>query len=180
MVYTYNSCLEKYGSQYLLGKAVNNGELYKIESGIYSDSPHVNELAIISLKYPDAVFTMNSAFYYYNFTDTIPELYYLSTQKSAAPIADKRVLQRYENSDALQLGVIEKEVNGCNIKIYNRERMLLELIRNKNSLPFDYYKEILNNYRNIIYDLNIQNIQDYADQLPKNRMIMETLRLEVL
>ena len=46
-------------------------------------------------------------------------------------------------------------------------------------MPFDYYKEILNNYRRIVYDLNIQDIQDYADELPKNRMIMETLRLEV-
>ncbi len=57
--------------------------------------------------------------------------------------------------------------------------MLLELIRNKNSFPFDYYKEILNNYRQIIHTLNIQDIQAYAEELPKNKMIMETLRLEV-
>ena len=71
------------------------------------------------------------------------------------------------------------EQDGGIIKIYSKERMLLELIRNKNNMPFYYYKEILNNYRKRVYDLNIQDIQDYANELPKNKMIMETLRLEV-
>ena len=33
------------------------------------------------------------------------------------------------------------------IHMYNKERMLVELLRNKNKLPFDYYKEILENYK---------------------------------
>ena len=156
-----------------------NEELYKIEKGVYSDKPHEPEISLISLKYPEAVFTMNSAFYYHNLTDTIPDKYYLVTDKDAATITDKRIVQKYENSKALKLGVIQMEQDGGLIKIYSKERMLLELIRNKNNMPFDYYKEILNNYRRIVYDLNIQDIQDYADELPKNRMIMETLRLEV-
>lgn len=40
--------------------------------------------------------------------------------------------------------------------------MLIELIRNKNNLPFDYYKEILLNYRKIISELDIQTIQEYS------------------
>jgi len=35
------------------------------------------------------------------------------------------------------------EYNNTSIKIYNKERMLVELIRNKNMLPFDYYIEEL-------------------------------------
>lgn len=179
MIYTFKECKEKYGTLYMINKAVKNEELYKIEKGFYSDKPHESEISLISLKYPEAVFTMNSAFYYHNLTDTIPDKYYLVTDKDAATITDKRIVQKYENSKALKLGVIQMEQDGGLIKIYSKERMLLELIRNKNNMPFDYYKEILNNYRRIVYDLNIQDIQDYADELPKNRMIMETLRLEV-
>lgn len=180
MILTYNDCKNKYGSQYNINKAIKNGELYQLEKGIYSDKSYEPELQIISTKYPNAVFTMNSAFYYHNLTDTIPEKYYLATSKSSAAISDKRVIQRYENSATLELGVIIKEIDsGVSIRIYNKERMLLELIRNKNNIPFDYYKEVLNNYRNILYDLNIQDIQDYTMELPKNKMIMETLRLEV-
>ena len=180
MILTYNDCKNKYGSQYNINKAIKNGELYQLEKGIYSDKSYEPELQIISTKYPNAVFTMNSAFYYHNLTDTIPEKYHLATSKSSAAISDKRVIQRYENSATLELGVIIKEIDsGAFIRIYNKERMLLELIRNKNNIPFDYYKEVLHNYRNILYDLNIQDIQDYTMELPKNKMIIETLRLKV-
>ena len=55
----------------------------------------------------------------------------------------------------------------------------MELLRNKNRLPFDYYKEILGNYRKIINDLDIPLIQDMAMDLPKSRMIMDALQMEV-
>ena len=58
--------------------------------------------------------------------------------------------------------------------------MLVELLRNKNKLPFDYYKEVLLNYREIVHDLDIRAVQDYAVAVPKSDMIMELLRLEVL
>ena len=56
----------------------------------------------------------------------------------------------------------------------------VELLRNKNKLSFDYYKEILLNYRKIIEDLDMQAIQDYVYAVPKSEMIMETMQLEVL
>ena len=179
MILTYKDCMEKYKTPYMLDKAVSVGELFKIESGIYSDKPYEPEIAVISKKYPNAIFTLNSAFYYYNLTDTIPEKYYLATEKSAYPIPDKRIVQKFENSAAFNLGVTTINQEGVLIKIYNRERLLLELIRNRNTFSFDYYKEILNNYRNIVHNLNIQDIQDYAEELPKNKMIMNVLRLEV-
>ena len=64
--------------------------------------------------------------------------------------------------------------------MYNRERLLLELLRNKNSLPFDYYKEILLNYRLAVQDLDLQLIQDYIQKYPKAAMIEQALQLEVL
>ncbi len=58
--------------------------------------------------------------------------------------------------------------------------MLIELLRYKSKLPYDYYKEILLNYRKIMPQLNIQAIQDYAYDAPKSGRIMEMLRTEVL
>ena len=131
-------------------------------------------------KYPKAVFTMDSAFYHYGLTDVIPEKYYLATDRNAAKIPDKRVIQVFEKSDLLTLGVNTETKNGYRISIYSKERMLVELLRHKSKIPFDYYKEVLNSYRDIIYDLDIRAIQDYAETVPKSAMIMETLQLEVL
>ena len=180
MLLTYAQCKEKYGSQYQIDKVLKNGEIFQIEKGVYSDKKHENELSIISFKYPNAVLTLNTAFYYYNLTDTIPEKYYLATERGAAKISDSRVIQKFENSDTVQLGAVVSDENGIKIHIYNRERLLLELLRNKSKLPFDYYKEVLNNFRKIIESLNMQDIQDYAYELPKSRMILELLQLEVL
>lgn len=58
--------------------------------------------------------------------------------------------------------------------------MLIELLRYKSKFPFDYYKEIILNYRKILPRLNIQMIQDYAFAAPKSGKVLDTLRMEVL
>ena len=180
MIYTYTDCMEKYGTKYNIEKQVAEGNLFKLERGIYSDVKYVPEKQIISTKYPNAVFTMDSAFYYHGLTDVVPEKYYLITDRGAAKISDKRVVQLFENSDALYLGAEHYKENDYSLLMYSRERMLLELLRNKNKLPFDYYKEIIGNYRKIIHELDFQAIQDMLPVLPKSKMIMELLELEVL
>ena len=179
MIANYNECVEKLGSKYKLRKMIAEEKLFKLEKGIYSDEKYVPEYRIISYKYPKAIFTMDSAFYYHGLTDVIPDKYHLMTARGASRISDERVVQMFENSDALELGAEYIEYNGYTILMYNKERMLLELIRNKSRLPFDYYKEILNNYREIIHELDIPAMQDMLEKLPKSRMINRVLELEV-
>lgn len=180
MVYSYNECLKTYGNDYIINKAIKSGSLFKLEKGLYSDLNYTSELEIITYKYPNAILTLDSAFYYYNLTDTIPEKYCLITDKDDTKIKDKRVNQIFENYNILYLGVTKIKINNQDVLIYNKERLLLELIRHKNKLSYDYYKEIINNYRNIIYDLDMQKIQDYLLIIPKSKMIKETLEKEVL
>ena len=63
MLYTYNECIKKYGSDYQLKKALSDQKLYKVEKGIYSSEKYASDLAVVSLKYPNAVFTDESAYY---------------------------------------------------------------------------------------------------------------------
>ena len=56
--------------------------------------------------------------------------------------------------DIFELGKTEMEFQGDKIKVYNQERMLIELIRNKSKIPFDYYKEIIGNYRNRVNEMD--------------------------
>ena len=180
MLLSYPECIQLYESKYNLKKKIAQGELFRLEKGIYADKKYVPEFQIISKKYPAAVFTLNSAFYYHQLTDVIPEKYYLATNRDASKIPDSRVVQIFENIDQFEVGAENIEYCGIYIYMYNKERMLIELLRNKNKLPFDYYKEILNSYRRIINNLDIQLIQDMALQSTKSRMIMEALQMEVL
>ena len=179
MLYTYDEIQNAVGSKSAIRQRVQSGDLFHVARGIYSDNQNVSELSIISKLYPNAIFTLNSAFYYYGLTDTIPQFYYLATDKDATKIRDSRIVQVFENSKGLSLGRTSIKYNNDEIIIYNKERLLIELIRNKNKLPFDYYKEIINNYREILYSLDIRSIQDYISMLPKEKMIMKVLQLEV-
>ena len=180
MVYTYNECAEKYQNDYQIKKALQEGLLKKLEPGIYSDREFEFESSIIAKKYPKAVFTMNSAFYYLGLTDTIPDKYYVATDKDAAKIRDRRIVQIFDNYKTLEMGIILHEADGAEVRMYGYERMLLELLRNKKRLPFDYYKEIILNYRRRIESMDIALMQDMAEQMPKTDMILETLQMEVL
>ncbi len=179
MLYSYPDCVQQWQSDYQIKKQIASGKLFQIEKGVYSDVPDVSALAVISFKYPKGILTMDSAFYYHGLTDVIPDEFHIATDKHAIHINDKRVHQYYVLSDYLDIGVMTMERRDASFRIYDKERMLIELLRFKNKFPFDYYKEIIGNYRKLIYDLDIERIQDYAESFPRSRRISEALEMEV-
>lgn len=180
MIMNYNECLKKYGTPYQINKVVESGLIYKIEEGIYSDYEYEPDIAILSKKYPNAVFAGSYAFYVHGLTDFIPDYYSLATKSKAAPISDKRVQQIYTRDDLLMIGSTTLSVEGIDILVYDKERMLIELLRNKTKLPRDYYKEIIGRYRKIIENLDIERIQEYIEIFPKSKMIQRAFDEEVL
>ena len=172
--------LKEFHSDYHIGQKVKNGELFRVERGIFSEEKHVPELAVLSYKYPNAVVTMRSAFYMHGLTDVIPEKYDLATDRNAAKISDKRVKQYFYPTDFFRNGAQTVDYKGYLLPIYGLERMLIELLRYKTKLPFDYYKEVILNYRKIIPKLDMEQIQDLALAAPKSNKILEMLQTEVL
>ena len=173
-------CLEEYGSDYFIEKRIEEGELFKVEKGIYSKKKYVPEIAIYAYKYPRAVMTMKSAFYFHGLTDVIPDECDLATTRNDAKIKNKRVKQYFIQDNFFEVGIETVNYKGYDIRIYSKERMLIELVRYKSKLPFDYYKEIILNYRRILPKLDIQKIQDYALMAPKSNKVLEILQMEVL
>ena len=141
MLYFRNELDKNKYSTYQLNKAIENKELFKVDNGLYSDVEFVNPLEIILKKYPNAIFTSDSAYYYYDLTDVIPDYFYLATKRSDSRINDKNIKQIFIPNDLFEFGKTQIEVESVKINIYDKERMLVELIRKKNLIPFDYYFE---------------------------------------
>ena len=180
MLFSSKQCKEKYGNYYQINKAIQTGILYKVADGVYSDTPRVSEIEIIMYRYPQTVFTLNSAFYYHGLTDVIPNKYYLASVRDTYKIPDPQIKQTFYSADRFSVGISEMAYQGTAIRIYDRERMLIELIRSAKNLPFDYYKEIIEGYRRSIHSLDIQKLQEYIPVFPKGGAIMEAIELEVL
>lgn len=169
---------DKY-STYQLIKLLDDKKLFKIGNGLYSDKKYVNPLEIICKKYPNAVFTMDSAFYYYDLTDVIPDYYYLATRRSDTRINDRNVKQVFVPNDMFGFGITQIEVENVKINIYDQERLLVELLRKKNVIPFDYYKEIISNYRKRVDTLDIYKLQEYMSYYKNSSSLYDALMREV-
>ena len=179
MLYFHKELKEKLRSDYQIQKALSNKEYFKIENGLYSDMEFVNPLEIICKKYPEAVFTSYSAYYYYDLTDVIPDYFYLATKRSDTRINNKNIKQIFIPNDLFDFGKTQIEIENIIISIYDEERMLVELIRKRNVIPFDYYKEIISNYRKKIDKLDIYKIQEYISYYKNELSLYDTLMREV-
>lgn len=179
MLYFHKELKEKLKSDYQIQKAVLKGDYYKIENGLYSDIEFVNPLEIICKKYPNAIFTLDSAYYYYDLTDVIPDCFYLATKRSDSRINDNSIRQLFIPNELFEFGKTQINVENIMINIYDEERMLVELIRKKNTIPFDYYKEIISNYRRKADKLDIYKIQEYISYYKNELSLYDTLMREV-
>ena len=179
MIFTYNELLKNYKSAYQIKKAVKDGGIFKIEKGIYSDIPNVHFLAIVNKKYPYAVITSFSAYYYHNLTDVIPNKIYLATYRNATIINSNKIKQVRMKDELYNLGKTQIEYEGIKVNIYDKERMLIDLARNKNQMGYDLYKEIVSNYRKQVNSLDTQKIEEYLQYFANGDKIFEIIQDEV-
>lgn len=179
MILLYKNLIQQYKSDYEIKKLIKEGKLFKVEKGIYSDSNNVNYLEILTKKYPNAVFTMDSAFYYHNLTDVIPDKEHLALRRNSTKINDDKIKVIYYQDNLFEIGKSTLKVNNINIQIYDKERMLIELIRNRKSLGFDYYKEIINNYREIRETLSTKKIAEYISKFSIEDYLYDVIMKEV-
>jgi hypothetical protein len=180
MVLTYKECIERFGSDYKIKKEMDSGNLFQKEKGFYSDKELCSELEIVVAKYPRAVFTGESAYYYYGLTDEIPDRYFLATKRTDTRIHEKKIRQYFVKENLFDIGRSTIVYQNIVLPIFSRERLLVDLIRAKSRLPFDYYKELINSYRRIVDELDFFAMEDYANMLKNKKNIMETIQLEVL
>ena len=180
MVYKYKELLEIYKDDYNIKRAIENKKIYKIEKGIYSDKKIVNPLLVYSKKYPNATITMDNAFYYYDLTDIIPNKICLATSSKSHTINNVKIIQIYMKDNILNIGRTLVKLDDNNyVYMYDKERLLIELIRKRNKIPFDYYKEIISNYRDIAYELDMNKLEEYLDYFNNGNNLFAIIQREV-
>ena len=141
--------------------------------------PSVHYLAVIMKKYPYGVITSYSAYYYHNLTDVIPDKIYLATDRNNRMISSNKIKQIRMKDELYNLGKTQIDYEGTKINIYDKERMLIDLARNKNKIGYDLYKEIISNYRKQLTSLDTQKIEEYLQYFVNGDKIFEIIQDEV-
>lgn len=166
MLFGYREVKARYGSAYQIDKAIREGVCFKLESGVYSDTGREDELDVIQFLYPKAILTLDSAFFYYNLTDVVPDQYHLATGMHSAKIVDDRIRQCYVSEGILTVGVTDIEYAGGKVRTYDLERLAIEVARMKARLPSDLYKEVVLSLRKKVDVMYPAKIGEYLAQHP--------------
>ena len=138
---------------------LENEEIFKIDKGFYSDEKFYNYLELFVKKYPNAIFTSESAFFFWRLIDYIPEKEFVTTQRKAKPIIDDSVVQIFSTEEYFYIGKTIKTHNNVVVNIYD--------------------KEIIANYRAMVDELDISKLARYLKIFKNGDNIFETIHREV-
>lgn len=180
MLMTTSECLAKYGTCYRIVKAVRAGELRKVAYGVYSDGNRYRDVEMLQKIYPTSVVTMLSAYFYYDLTDNVPNKIHLASERDGTKIKAPKVVQYFVPKGTGMIGVINEELHGVNLRIFDKERLLIETIRMRTKMPLDLYREVIGSYRKIAATLYPAKMEDYLESFPKSNVIFEAIKREVL
>ncbi len=172
MIYTYRELLKAHENQRQVINAVKAGKYFPISRGIYSDEYRNVTPEYIAKKYPNAIITGQTAFYHYGYTTDAGSTYDIATRINATRIKNPFIKQCFQVDSIFGLGKIQRE--GMNI--YDKERMLIELIRGKASIPYDYYKEVLNGFRKDIHNIDLYKVSQYVKHFKNSSNLLKRIR----
>ena len=174
MIKTTAELLQAYGSHYQISRLVKAGGLKKLGHGLYADGDvGLCELEAICARYPNAVLTMESAFAFHRLSDYVPDRYTFATPLNAHRMQGDKVAQSFMSNDIVAIGAIEVKTDQGTIRVYDKERMLIELFRLKAKLPPDYYRELVNAYRDLAKQeaIDFRKLQSYCKQFKKSSLL---------
>ena len=178
MIYQHK-VLQKQGiSNYQIQKLIKEKKLYFIEAGIYSTEEKINYLEYIMKKHPNVVFTLTTACYFYGLTKRKEDRYIVATKQKDRKIKDEKVKQIFMKDNLYIIGKCNIKYKNIDIAIYDLERILIEIVRNKTSIDFEMYKEIIGNYKKISKLINKKKLESYLINF-KNEKIKLRINKEV-
>ena len=178
MIYSYSEIVNLEANVRKARNAISSSKYKKIAPGFYSDTPdNESYINLIFKRYKNVTITMQSAFEYYNLTDVNYDKYTLAFPHGSRKIKDDKIKQLFIETGIYDIGRGKIRKNDSIIYIYNKERLLIELIRNKRKLPYDYYKEIIHSYRKLVSDglIDTKLLLQYAKSFKKGDNIIETI-----
>ena len=131
---------EKGISRVYLSRMEEEGIIERIDRGIYVTKDFkYDEYYLFQLKYPKAIFSYNTALYFYEMTERTPIKMDVTVYREYNPHRFKDVVNVYKISKELyELGIVEKKSpQGMKVRTYNLERTICDIIKDKDSIDIE-------------------------------------------
>ena len=160
---------------------LREGIIEKLKRGYYyltDESEPYSEIHMIYRLFPDAVLCMNTALFYYSYSDRTPAEWSLAVDKDISRYRVKIdypfIRTYFLEPDLLKLGVTEETIDRCNVRIYDRERTICDCLRYMGKMDREIFNKAMQGY---IQDpaKNIPNLMEYARPLRVQKKVRDLI-----
>lgn len=164
-----------------LTRLVNNNVIERVSRGLYVRTNSLpDDLVILQNKSKNAIYSNLTALYLYGFSDRLPIKYDITVNSGYNGSLQEvdNVNLFYTKKELLNLGEIVYRLDSGNlIKVYDLERTICDVIKNKNRLDQELVNKALRKY---FYskEKNTLKLYDYAKKMKiykKVRSVFEIL-----
>lgn len=178
MIYFHNDFTKRGYKDYHVKRLLKEGKLFYIKKGVYSTTKEINYLEYIVKKHPNAIIDLWTACYCYGFIKENKMPYVIATKQKDRKIKDENIKQIFMSDDLYNLGLNILKFEGIQIKTFDIERLLIEVVRNKTNIDFEIYTEIIDSYKKLRKILNKRKINLYLPHF-KDKKILARIAKEV-
>jgi predicted transcriptional regulator of viral defense system len=159
---------------------LNNGVIEKIKQGYYHliDEQNDTETTLINRLFPDAVLCMNTALFYYGYSDRTPSEWHLAVDKDISKYRVKIdypfVKMYFFESSLLNIGATEGSIDLNVVRIYDRDRTICDCLRYMGKMDREIFNKAIQGY---VKDpkKNVPNLMQYAKPLRVQKKIKDLI-----
>lgn len=163
-------------------RMLNEGLIEKIKRGYYHwiESYGKDEIVIINRLFPDGVLCMDTALFYYKYSDRTPAEWHITIDKNTSrqrTQVEHPFIKAYRvESKLLTLGESNGEIDSQKVRIYDRDRTICDVLRNMNKMDKEIFNKAIQGY---VKDpkKNIPNLVQYAKALRVQKRVNDIIEV---
>ena len=163
--------LTKEGISYQkIQKLINDGNVEKIKYGYYQwqDERAFVEASAVASLFPEAIVCDMTAAMYYGYTDRAAGVWHIAVDNKSARNKYKldfpEIKAHFIDESRLYIGVSTGKIDGIDIKIYDRERVICDCLRHMNTMDGEIFNTVIQRYVHD-KDKNAAKLMEYAAKL---------------
>lgn len=155
-----------------------SGRIVRLRRGVYAiNSALAKQMIDVETFVPGGVLCLYSAWSYHELTTQIPQAYHIAverTRRVTLPVFPPIELS-FMTQKAYELGIMEAEIDGFKVKVYDLEKSVCDAIKYRNKIGMDVSAEIFKNYLTR-KDRDITRLYEYASQLRVGKKFDELIK----
>ena len=164
----------------LVQKYIKQGEIIRIRRGFYRwhETDDTNEAATIAGLFPEGILCMDTALFFYGYSDRTPSEWHIAVNKDTSKIIFEIpypfIKPYYFEPNTLSLGISKETINSIDLNIYDRDRTICDCLRSINKMDKETFNKAIQAY---ISDprKNIKNLITYAKRLRVYKKVLDLI-----